>query len=139
MWTTCSRKQKYTVKCCYMWLYRLYTAQGPLPNSASAAEIQPYFDFANPCVLIQSCAASSQGCLFLICTKMLSACQAMLPQGCVGSRELALSNLLKGLYGLTAALPRLGRFLIPFSLVGNKILMFLASGEGLWNMQCPDL
>lgn len=138
MWTTQSRKQKYTVKGCSVRLCRLYTAQGQLPKSASGAEIQVGFAFANPCVLVQSWAALRQGCLFLTCTKM-SACQAVLPQDCVGSEELLLSNLPRGLYGLPAALPILGRLLIPFPLVGNKIHMLLASGEGLWHTQYPDL
>lgn len=78
-----------------MRLYRMYTAQGKLPKSASGAEIQAGFAFANPCVPVQSWAALRQGCLFLLCTKMLSACQAMLPQDYVGSEELLFSNLPK--------------------------------------------
>lgn len=41
-------------------------------------------------------------------------------QDCVGPEELLLSHLSKGLYGLTIALPVLGRLLIPFSLVGSE-------------------
>lgn len=76
--------------------------------------------FANPHVLAQSWATLRQEHLFKICTKLLSECQTMLPQGCVSPGELLFSNLPEGPYDLAAALPNLGRLPMPFSLVGKK-------------------
>lgn len=54
-------------------------------------------------VLVKSCTALKQECLFLICTKMLSSRQAILPQRCIGPEALPFSNLPKDSCGLAAA------------------------------------